>query len=91
MRDILHLQGNPKKRQQRRGNTYIRSHGLVDRSPPDIVLGGLLLDDTLIGRRATSLSSRVGSQGTAGGDSSTSLVDQSIFVESRDSRVGNLS
>lgn len=70
--------------------TYVRSHGLVDRSPPDIVLGGLLLDDTLIGGGTASLSAGVGSQSTAGGDGGTSLVDESIFIESSSRGVGNL-
>lgn len=70
--------------------THIRSHGLVDRSPPDLVLGGLLLDNALVGGRTTSLSTRVGAQSPAGGDGSTGLVNQSIFVESRHSRVGDL-
>jgi len=29
---------------------HIRRHGLVDRAPPDVVLGAVLLYDTLVGR-----------------------------------------
>jgi hypothetical protein len=28
--------------------THLRRHGLVDRSPPDVTLGALLLDNTLV-------------------------------------------
>jgi hypothetical protein len=72
-----------------RFNSYLRSHGLVDRSPPDVVLGRSLLDNSLVKRGSTSLGTRVGSQGTAGGDSGTGLVDKSILIEGSDWRVGN--
>jgi hypothetical protein len=49
---------------------------------PDVVLGRSLLDNSLVKRRSTSLSTRVGSQGAARCDSSTGLVDKSILVES---------
>lgn len=81
---------NRKSGGKKRCSTYIRSHGLVDGSPPDLILRGLLLDDTLVGGRTTSLSTRVSSQGTAGSDGSSGFVDKSILIESRDSRVGNL-
>jgi hypothetical protein len=75
---------------QKMARTYIRSHGLVDGSPPDLILGGLLLDNTLVGGGTTSLSTRVSTQGTAGGDGSAGLVDKSILIEGRNRRVGNL-
>jgi hypothetical protein len=62
----------------------LRSHGLVNRSPPNVVLGRGLLDNSLVKRRSASLSTRVGSQGTAGGDSGTGLVDKSILVKGSD-------
>jgi hypothetical protein len=70
--------------------TYIRSHGLVDGSPPDLILRGLLLDNTLVRGGTTSLSARVSTQSTAGGDGSAGLVDKSILIEGRNRRVGNL-
>jgi hypothetical protein len=70
--------------------THIKGHGLVDGSPPDIAFGRGFLDDTLIGRGTTSLSTRVGAQSTARGDSTASFVDESIFVEGRNGGVGNL-
>lgn len=70
--------------------TYIGSHGLVDGSPPDLILGGLLLDNTLVGGGTTSLSARVSAQSTAGGDGSAGLVDESILIEGRNGRVGDL-
>jgi hypothetical protein len=70
--------------------THIRGHGLVNGSPPDLVLRGLLLDNTLVGGGTTSLCARVGSQGTGRSDSGTSLVDEGIFVKGSDGGVGNL-
>lgn len=81
--------GNKKVRVRERV-AYFCCHGLVDGTPPDIVLRGVFLDDTLIRGRTASLSTRVGGESTAGGDSSTGFVDEGIFVESRDRRVGNL-
>lgn len=57
---------------------------------PDVVLGRVLLDNSLVEGRTASLGPRVGSQGTAGGDSGTGLVDESILVESSNGRVGDL-
>lgn len=51
---------------------------------PNVVLGRGLLDNSLVKRRSTSLGTRVGSQGTAGGDSGTGLVDKSILVKGSD-------
>lgn len=70
--------------------THIGTHGFVDGSPPDLLFGGLFLDDALVGGRTTSLCTRVGAQGTAGGDGGTGLIDKGIFIEGSDSRVGNL-
>lgn len=70
--------------------TYIGGHGLVHRTPPDVLVGGFLFDNPLVRGRTTSLSARVGGEGTAGGDSATGFVDQGIFVEGRDGGVGNL-
>lgn len=73
-----------------KGRTYISSHGLVDRSPPNILLRRLFLDNALIRRRAASFRAGVCTQGTAGGDGSTSFIDEGIFVKSRDRGVGDL-
>lgn len=51
---------------------------------PNVVLGRGFLDNSLVKRRSASLSTRVGSQGTAGGDSGTGLVDKSILVKGSD-------
>lgn len=48
------------------------------------------MDDTLVGGGTTSLSTGVCAQSTAGCDSSTGLVDKSIFVKGRNRGVGNL-
>lgn len=73
-----------------RDATHLGRHRLVDRAPPDVVLGAVLLYNTLVGRRATSLSTRVGGKGAGRCDGGTGLVDQSIFVKGRNGRVGNL-
>jgi hypothetical protein len=70
--------------------THLRRHGLVDWAPPDVVLGAILLYDTLVRGRAASLSARVSRKGARGCDGGTGLVDEGIFVESRDGRVGDL-
>lgn len=55
--------------------TYIWSHWLVNRAPPDLVLRRWLLDNTLVERRSTSLLSRVCSKSTARCDGRTGLVN----------------
>ncbi len=70
--------------------TYLRGHGLVNRTPPDVLLRAGLLDNTLVKGRAASLGAGVGGQGTAGGDGGASLVNQSILVKSSNGGVGNL-
>ena len=121
--------------------SYLRSHGLVDRSPPietclvsynagteasmarekektsaadgsrkprilarqretfgdgarsnvpNVVLGRLLLDNSLVERRAAGLLSRVRGQGAAGSDGRSCLVDERIFIERGHRGVGNL-
>lgn len=42
---------------------------------PDVILGTRLLDNALVEGRAASLGTRVGGQGTAGGDGSATFVD----------------
>jgi hypothetical protein len=69
--------------------TYIRRHGLVDRSPPNVLFRRGLLDNSLVQGRAASLGSRVGSQGATGCDGSAGLVNESIFVQRGDGGVGN--
>jgi hypothetical protein len=70
--------------------TYIGLHRLVNRSPPDVVLRRVLLDDALVERRAARLLARVCRESTGGCDGRAGLVDQGIFVESSDGRVGDL-
>lgn len=59
----------------------MRTH--VDRAPPDIVLGGLLVDDTLVLGRATGLLARVVDQSARSRDHSA-LVLNRILVEHSD-------
>ncbi len=47
----------------------------VDGAPPDVVLGGLLVDDTLVLGRTTGLLTGVVDQGTGGRDDGTLLLD----------------
>jgi hypothetical protein len=70
--------------------TYIGLHRLVNRSPPDVVFRRVLLDDALVERRAAGLLARVCRESTGGCDGRAGLVDQGIFVESSDGRVGDL-
>lgn len=53
----------------------------VDGSPPDILGGGLLINNTLIPGRASSLLSGGGNKGTGGRDRGTGLVAEGILVE----------
>lgn len=82
--------GRTSKSRCNQAHTYLLRHGLVDRSPPDLVLRRRLLDNTLVGWRTAGLSTRVRGQGTAGCDGSSGLVDESIFVEGSNRGVGNL-
>jgi hypothetical protein len=65
----------------------VLSHLGVDRAPPDILGGRLLIDNTLILGRATSLLSGRGDKGTSGGDGGTRLVAEGILVELSDGGV----
>lgn len=71
-------------------DTYTRIHGLIDRAPPDVLFRRWLLDDSLVGWRATCLGARVCRQRTRSCDSRTSLVYESIFIQSGYAGVGNL-
>ena len=70
--------------------TNLGAHRLVDRSPPDLILGGVLLHDSLVTGGTTSLSARVGSEGTGRGDGRASLVHKRILVKSGNGRVLDL-
>jgi hypothetical protein len=52
----------------------------VNRAPPDVVLAGVLKDDTLVFGRTAGLLPREVDQGTVRGDDST-LITDGIFVE----------
>lgn len=52
----------------------------VDGTPPDVVFGGLFVDNTLVLGRATGLLAREVNQGTGRGNDST-LVPDGILVE----------
>lgn len=71
-------------------STYLRSHGLVHRSPPHVLLRAFLFHYPFVGRRSSGLGSRVGGEGAGGGHGRAGLVDESIFVEGRNRGVGNL-
>lgn len=64
--------------------THVRIHRLVDRAPPNFILGRLFFHNTLVGGRATSLGTGVGGQSAVGCDGGTRLVDQGIFVKGGD-------
>lgn len=66
---------------------YLWAHGLVNRTPPNIILRRRLLNNTLVQRRTTSLCSGVGGKCTCGSDGGTSLVDKGIFVQRSDGGV----
>lgn len=70
--------------------THLRRHRLVDRAPPDVVLGAVLLHNALVGRRTASLSTRVRGEGACGCDGGTGLVDERILVQGGNGRVGDL-
>lgn len=53
---------------------------LVNGSPPNVVGGGLLIDNSLVLWRSTGLLTRVGHQGTGGRDGG-SLLQQTILVQ----------
>ena len=55
----------------------------IHRAPPDVVLGGFLVDDTLILGTSAGLLAREVDEGTRGRDDGTFVAD-SIFVEERD-------
>ena len=55
----------------------------VHRTPPDVILGGFLVNDTLIFGTSASLLAREVDKGARGRDDSTFVAD-SIFVEERD-------
>lgn len=71
-------------------STYLRSHGLVHRSPPHILLRAFLFHYPLVGGRSAGLGSRVGGEGAGGGHGGAGFVDESIFVERRDGGICNL-
>ncbi|KAH3686254.1 hypothetical protein WICPIJ_002751 [Wickerhamomyces pijperi] len=52
---------------------------LVNRTPPNLICGGFLIDNSLVLWRSTSLVTRVRHQGTGGGDGSL-LFLQTVFV-----------
>ena len=70
--------------------TYIWTHRFVHWTPPNIFLGSFFLDNTFVQRRPTCFCPRVCCQCPCRGHCRTSFVDQSIFVEGRDGRIGNL-
>lgn len=78
------------ERRYRIASTYIWAHGLVDGTPPDVILGSGLLDDALVEGRTAGLGTRVCREGTAGSDRGTGFVDEGVFVEGGDGGVGNL-
>ena len=55
----------------------------IHRAPPDVILGGFLVDDTLILGTSAGLLAREVDKGTRGRDDSTFVAD-GIFVEERD-------
>ena len=57
-------------------------HFDVDGSPPDIVLGSIFVDDTLVLWTTSRLLSRKVDESTGGGDDGTLIAD-GIFVEER--------
>lgn len=56
-------------------------NGSVDRTPPDILLGGFFTDNTLVLGRTASLLARVGAESTGRGDHGALLVSKGFFVE----------
>ena len=60
--------------------------GNVDRAPPDVVLGSLLVDDTLVLRRTAGLLAREVDQSARRRDDGT-LVDDGILVKGSDGGV----
>jgi hypothetical protein len=58
----------------------------VDGAPPDVILGGVLEDDTLVLGRATGLLAREVDQSTVGRDDGTLVVD-GILVKRSDGGV----
>jgi len=53
----------------------------VDGTPPDVVGGGGLVDDTLVLGRATRLLARAGDECAGGGDDGPSFVAEGVLVE----------
>jgi len=55
----------------------------IHRTPPDVILGGFLVDDTLILRTSASLLAGEVDKGTRGRDNGTFVTD-GIFIKERD-------
>ena len=66
---------------------YLKIHTFVHldvyRAPPDVILGGFLVDDTLVLGAPASLFAREVDKGTRGRDDSTFVAD-GVFVEEGD-------
>jgi len=69
---------------RRGGLTFI--HLDVDRAPPDIILGGLFVNDTFVFGRTTGFFARKVDEGARGGDDSTFVAD-GFLIEERDGSI----
>ena len=70
--------------------TNIRSHGFIHWAPPDFVLGARFPHDALVQWRTPSFRPRERSQGASRGYCGSCLIDQCVFVQSCNRRIGDL-